>query len=124
MGCDIHALIEQKDEKYDWSYWINRGNPEIDRNYTIFSILANVRNGNDIPFIAEHRGVDENSCYEFKAWHSSENGDAHSTSWVTLKEMQEYSRKRDSDCLDELIGKLASFGGRPEDIRIVFFFDN
>ncbi len=123
MGCDIHALIEQKDKKYDWSNWINRGDPEIDRDYTMFSILGNVRNCGDIPFIAEHRGISENSCYAFKHWHADDS-DSHSTSWVTLDEMQEYGRKQDCDYLDELIKKLESFGGESEDIRLVFFFDN
>ncbi len=125
MGCDIHALIEQRDTKYDWDWanWINRGDPEIDRDYKMFSILANVRNSSSIPFISYMRGVNDDSCYAFKHWRDGDS-DAHSTSWVTLEEMKEYSKKQNSDYLDELIKKLESFDAKPENIRIVFFFDN
>jgi hypothetical protein len=94
MGCDIHAIYEKKG-KYGW---VNAGDPEINRNYTIFSIVGNVRNydGKGIQFIAENRinPKDENLWWdysaEFRALSEGWNSDGHSHSYVTLKELKEY----------------------------------
>lgn len=109
MGCDIHAMIEKRNKwfnktkgKYeDGFYWVNAGDPQIDRDYEMFSVLGNVRNEDDIPYIAKDRGVPgydlENGedyspdcCTEYFSWYRSWKEDSHSASWVTLKEMKEY----------------------------------
>lgn len=165
MGCDIHAMIEKK-TRYceggsDW--WVNAGNPDIDRNYSIFSVLANVRNYNNMPFISKPKGKPEDCCGEFSAWLEDWNGDAHSVSWLTLKELKEFNinqsyydkrlilSKKDgkinavcqdtngthlgevgettifgvfgSNSWNELILKMEAIG-EPENVRLVFFFDN
>lgn len=89
MGCDIHAMIERKENK-DFHWWVNCGNPEIDRDYTIFSILANVRNYDEIPFISEPRGKPQECSTEFEAFLEWWSGDAHSVSWITLEEIKSY----------------------------------
>ena len=170
MGCDIHAMIEEKKVGSYYSWWINRGDPEIDRYYELFSVLGNVRNYNNIPFIAENRGVDAFSCCEYLSWIKYWDSDAHSASWVTLKELKDFNIEQeyynsnlikdkdnagkiietctfttgkhmgevgkvklfrvfgeDSHGIKDwrrLIKKLDSFGSSPENIRIVFFFDN
>ena len=128
MGCDIHAMIEAK-RKNRFS-WVNRGDPDISRNYLLFSILGNMRNYNEIPSIAEHRGIPDNCCNEYEAWSKDWEGDAHSHSWVKLKELKEYDLaktfiKSDFTFIDlkELITKMEQFGTE-ENVRLVFFFDN
>jgi len=91
MGCDIHAMIEKKN-KLNW--WINAGKPEIDRNYQIFSVLTNVRNYDEIPFISNPRGIPEDCCDEFEAWSKQWDSDGHSHSYVTLREMQDFDTEQ------------------------------
>lgn len=55
MGCDIHAMMEVNDR----NIWLNGGDPDISRNYDIFSLLAGVR-GTHVP-ISEPRGIPENA---------------------------------------------------------------
>lgn len=107
MGCDIHAMIEKKfrcNEAHT-GYWINAGDPRIDRDYTLFSVLANVRNGDNIPFISDPRGVAENACSEFQAWHSFWDANAHSASWVTLAEMKAFDVSQKYYCTRLIISK-------------------
>jgi hypothetical protein len=87
MGCDIHAMIEKKAKHY---VWVNCGDPEIGRDYELFAVIGNVRNGNGAPFIAKDRGLPIDCTDEFESWHSEYGSDAHSCSWVTLKEMKEF----------------------------------
>lgn len=87
MGCDIHAIIEKRG-RYTW---INKGDPDIGRNYELFAVLANVRNEDGIPCIAEPRGAPRDCSSAFRGWLASWEGDAHSASWVTLAEMKAYN---------------------------------
>jgi len=86
MGCDIHEMIEVESTYR----WLNAGDPNSDRNYTIFSVLADVRNSDGVPFISSPRGVPENCSQEFEALVEYWGADAHSLSWVTLEEMKAY----------------------------------
>ncbi|EAD2030310.1 hypothetical protein Y843_03975 [Listeria monocytogenes] len=48
MGCDIHLMVEVRDKKLDqWKEYdiADELLKNIGRNYNLFSILANVRNG-------------------------------------------------------------------------------
>lgn len=93
MGCDIHAMIECKDE---YGFWNNCGDPCIGRDYELFAVLAGVRNdGYGVKPIAELRGVDEGSCGPFRAWVERWDADAHSASWVTLAEMKAYDLEQE-----------------------------
>jgi len=116
MGCDIHFYVEiKKDEKWvsadKWSAdpydcgdledigikWDDRF--YTGRNYDLFAMLANVRNGRGfagvptgtgfIP-IAEPRGLPEDASPEVKAISDRWNGDGHSHSWLTLAELLAY----------------------------------
>ena len=102
MGCDIHAMYEYR-KRYSVGskgYWKNGGNPDIDRNYTIFSILGNVRNSDNMPFIGEERLLDgltdwfdsmpyeDQPCTEFVELAKYWGRDGHSHSFVTLTEMK------------------------------------
>ncbi len=156
MGCDIHAMIEKRaiapsyeanDEIKLWPWWVNCGDPEFTRDYTLFGILAGVRD-KIVPPIFLPRGMPENACREMSAWYQSWGEDAHSASYVTLAELRSYDiaslRKRklvesyDVKTVSRLIRRLKSFmkgmptiegiGGRQiQDesvVRLVYFFDN
>lgn len=118
MGCDIHMFVEYKtgegkwingdyfkrniyfkenDESEDEDYRENEFSViELhgDRNYSLFSTLAKVRDysGKVIPVAEPKYLPDDMSSFvkkEAKGWE----GDAHSHSWLTLKELKEYQSK-------------------------------
>jgi hypothetical protein len=70
-----------------------------DRNYDLFSILANVRNGYGfagvetgegfVP-ISQPKGVPEDACPEYLAVVAQWDGDGHNHSWLTVRELLEY----------------------------------
>lgn len=108
MGCDIHAGIEY----FDGNKWVAHLMPnkyfgklddepelsaklDLGRNYDMFAILGNVRNGTGfagcltgtqfVP-ITDNRGTPEDVSPEVRAVLSDE----HSPTWLTLKELLEY----------------------------------
>ena len=113
MGCDIHIKIEKRvDNTWVDVPWTSSDKREYSpkhdptgklelsdyfdgRNYNLFGILADVRQGtwgDNIPPIAEPRGIPEDSPWfnesessDFDTWF----GD-HSFSFVTLKELLDY----------------------------------
>lgn len=134
MGCDIHLFVEKRFFKYDdeekengvwvsadkWSineyYYLYPDDKEsmlhVDRddcfytgrNYDLFAILANVRNGHGfigcdtgdgfIPIffipISMPRDLPGDISPEVKAQADDWGADGHSHSWLTLKELLEY----------------------------------
>jgi hypothetical protein len=96
MGCDIHCVIEQRDPEYK-EWWTNRGDADIGRNYEMFSVLAGVRNYLDVRPIREPRGLPEDVDFMLKVYYEYWAEDAHSASWVTLKEMREYDLDQEVD---------------------------
>ena len=101
MGCDIHMYLEKKDKKGIWNsfdyYRISSHPKEFEvvpiydsRNYSLFSILADVRNyGNNEP-ISEPKGLPSDCCKEINEEYQFLYGDAHSCSYFTLKELKDY----------------------------------
>lgn len=102
MGCDIHGVFQVK---YSDGKWRTEDKIENDRNYKLFAILANVRNGFEfagiktnepIPHIQEQRGlpkdfkVDDNYG-ETHEWRGEEiwMGD-HSYGWLNFDEIFNY----------------------------------
>lgn len=110
MGCDIHAMIERRVDHTGngyyadktWSEWLNAGDPDLKRNYNLFTVLAGVRDGYGVDPIAQPRLIgdrhqfDEDKAYavdvcdEFNGWAKSWGRDGHSHSYVTLRELKEY----------------------------------
>jgi hypothetical protein len=111
MGCDIHLFTEIKKSINSQDKWVNadnwrynpyyqEGNDEGERmlnieslysgrNYTLFGILAGVRdNSNDS--IDDPRGLPEDVSEVTKKESDRWDGDGHSHSWLTLKELKEY----------------------------------
>lgn len=87
MGCDIHEMVEVKNE-HNW--WNNAGHANLKRDYEMFAVLAGVRNSYNLIPISEPKGKPKDSCSEFDAWLEHWNGDAHSTSWLTLNELKSF----------------------------------
>ena len=103
MGCDIHAMFQARVDKE----WVDIENPyEEDRHYSLFSWLADVRNGGAIEPISPPRGFpdgfvvdDENerAMSDIKhyppwrrEWESIRGGmwlGDHSHSWLTTEEV-------------------------------------
>lgn len=98
------------------------------RNYYLFSILADVRNDGSVEPIDYPRGIPEDCssgyAYITRQW----DGDGHSHSYFTLKELLEvdwnsYQTEYLSEFM-ETIEKMKSIDSDPEKVRCVFFFDN
>ena len=136
MGCDIHTFIEYK-HKQD-TEWKNgnlytKGSEGFEktfmksesRNYNLFTALANVRGTGGI---CDPRGLPNDVSREAFLAVSSWEGDAHSTSHFTLAELIEHSYE--FPIIVELMNELEYYATvldhsiTPENIRIIFWFDN
>jgi hypothetical protein len=125
MGCDIHLYVERRENGAwitcdQWSKDEGDDYPHVDyqksfyrgRNYDLFAIFADVRNGRGfagcetgdgfVPICAP-RGVPDDCCPEYRAAVEGYGEDGHSHSW--------------------LLPRLWRLGA-PDDVRVVFFFDN
>lgn len=158
MGCDIHSMIERRavkphpredpnlnEEDAYWGWWINSGDPDIDRCYELFEILAGVR-GSPQRAISKPRGIPSDATPQMKAWYFAWKEDAHSASYVTLaeiasytnspafKEVSEYTKGEIKKIIKEMrrhmkgMPTIEGIGGRrikdENTVRLVFFFDN
>lgn len=125
MGCDIHSIAEVRDESGKWhkvgkvfkNQYYNpeeesktdedgyEWNPQFQaqpyggRNYDLFAILADVRNGRGFAGvktgegfnpIAEPKGIPEDASKEGIEFMNSYQSDGHSHSYFTVKELQDY----------------------------------
>lgn len=96
MGCDIHDCTEV----YENGHWEKADISSYSgRNYNLFAILANVRNG--VGFanvktgggfnpIASPKGIPSDCCDEFRAWADDYGIDGHSHSYLTVQELLDY----------------------------------
>lgn len=75
-------VIENSEPSLDWVY--------DGRNYDLFALLADVRNGNGIDPISEPKGIPDDSCEEIKGESEDWGCDGHSHSYYTLAELKEY----------------------------------
>lgn len=102
MGCDIHLFVEKRtDEKWECLNEIvdDEGTlstpyeKEIyrERNYSLFALLADVRNSAGVKPISEPRGLPEDVSEIVKKISDQWNGDGHSHSYYTLKELLDFS---------------------------------
>lgn len=152
MGADIHAVLQvRRDGRWHtipeadlpeecrayWRHAPSEWEPAWEvRNYTMFGILAGVRD-HDVTPIAEPRGIPVNAG-------ASEVGDLtphidghwlgeHSYSWVTATELVGYPLSTIHPKWQEPLSALASFNewvpwlctlGDSDDVRLVFGFDS
>lgn len=87
MGCDIHLHTERKIK----GSWVNlHSDLGVDRNYTLFAILADVRNyGENVP-INSPKGVPTDASKEYLQSVEDMDTDGHSHSYLTLQEILDY----------------------------------
>jgi hypothetical protein len=108
MGCDIHIIVERQKPDASWErVWLHdwdvpdlEGTPDIfrNRNYDLFGILADVRNGTGFagcvtgsgwPSIAPDRGIPSDSTVTDEERDDYTIGD-HSFTWVSLDELKAF----------------------------------
>ena len=135
MGCDIHVHVEIWLE----GEWRHYSAPRVERDYLLFSYMADVRNSYGVTPIAQPRGLPASASavtrYESAAWDC----DGHSHSWLAFDEMQglecllkarghpfQLSRAfgpiLNPDEFDDEEGIYYDL--TPRDVRVVFWFDN
>ena len=122
MGCDIHIFTQRKNNSGKWvsaDFFVKNDyyDPESEdydskneyeliqiyghRNYTVFGILADVRNykggflGTEryAQPISEPKGLPDDLDDYLKSYFDEWAGDIHSMSYLTLKEIKEYAVK-------------------------------
>lgn len=104
------------------------------RNYTLFGVLANVRWRPKSGSISEVKGFPKDASDIVKDEYKSWGGDAHSASYLTLKELLHVDwtkyYKEYEGCEDDLssfmktIEKMKMLDDNNENVRCVFWFDN
>lgn len=147
MGCDIHCFVEKhnketnkwEETKGNFSYF-GQEDWELDyidtpfywRDYTMFAIFANVRNGGKVKPISFPKGLPKDVSDKVKNIRQGmidADTDVHSSSYLTIDELIafDYDRAGVREELDimyfkhlEEIKEL----GSPKEVRIVFWFDN
>lgn len=113
MGCDIHTHVEIQQHVNGEEKWccadyfkLNRYFDGIDesekeyetveicgnRNYSLFAVLADVRNYGDTASISKPKGIPDDSCEQIKKDFEYWDCDAHSASYFTLKELMEWQK--------------------------------
>ena len=148
MGCDIHAHIEIR-YKGKWEHYAI---PSIDRNYSLFGIMADVRRNG--PAIVEPKGVPNDMSIVTRLDWERWGVDAHTASWfneeeidqldVWLKEQATQNKNNPYDLAYDLewgiLNKTYMFGSSLtafkhyddydylpkgcDAIRLIFWFDN
>lgn len=136
----LNEVLEDIPTKFRWvsaDKWVKEdGEWEIPynscyysgRNYGLFSILADVRNGGNIDPIDYERGIPDDAStgylYKCNQW----DGDGHSHSYFTLEELlnvdwSQYEEYFVGEFL-ETIDKMKNIDEDPLNVRCCFFFDN
>ena len=144
----INNIIDGTDNIYRWisadnwtlekypnepEYW-SADEIYTGRNYWLFYLLADVRYGPDWCEPHEPRGVPADASYAYKKILERWEGDGHSHSYFTLKELLEMSsgpysgdelwEKMQSPDFLESIEIMKKIDEDPNNVRCVFFFDN
>lgn len=113
MGCDIHMYVEYRKSVNSNFIWVNgdhfKMNPYFgdpgeaqferielhgNRNYALFTTLCGVQDYSEktIP-VSDPKGIPEDCCQYVKSECERWDGDGHTHSWATLKELREYQQK-------------------------------
>ena len=126
MGCNIHGLIEIKND--NWNYWRPcLREPLGDRWYRFFAYIANVRNTPlDIIPISKPRGDPEHTTKTYEFMKLDYHEDAHSHSWLSGKELLDTPHTHLNDIwIDwfKIVREILRQHGT-DNVRFVFFFDN
>lgn len=106
MGCDIHIIAEVKvsgkwqpnkesifpnpQPEHSWEKEQYSTEPESNRNYDWFAVLADVRNGRGFAVISEPRGVADDASPEWKKQVEDWDCDMHSHSYLTIEDFDNF----------------------------------
>lgn len=124
MGCDIHLHAEIKID----GQWHHYAQLYIGRDYTLFGLMAGVRNTNVTP-ISQPKGIPDDITVITRISLNDWSVDGHTHSYLngeeirklaTLHLMEDFGYFFDWDWSDWLRHKSTEV----EDIRFVFWFDN
>lgn len=146
MGCDIHIFLEKRNSENQWIDSMVYENDPYDgfrplsyyeRSYTLFATLAGVRGDDPIEY---PKGIPEDCSLEYKKLCDDWEGDGHSHSYFTLRELLDAApscSELRKDQLYEFISHLKSIikvqdywvddeeiDDNAEKYRVCFFFDN
>lgn len=125
MGCDIHLFTERNRTINNIKIWTNSDNWILNpyfgtdlsekkynintiykrRNYSLFSILANVRNESENKPISMPKGMPKDVSDAIKKESEIWNGDGHSHSYFTMKELYDYQEKNKTIKYSGLVDK-------------------
>ena len=130
MGCDIHLFTERKKSINGTKKWVNidnwRLNPYFEENnedgecqydlhsvyphrdYTLFSILADVRNDGGTKVISTPKGLPKDVSEVVKNENVKWGCDGHSHSYLTMKELYRYYKKN----------KMVKYGGLVDEVGV------
>lgn len=137
MGCDIHAHFEIKVD----GEWLHFSQPSIQRNYSLFARIANVRNyyENAIEPISKPKGLPEDISKTTKLCFAYWEDDAHDTTWLNageIEQMCKFAEAEDKLFEHKQLGYLfengwgdwkdypKSYPSFIQDIRFICWFDN
>jgi hypothetical protein len=137
MGTDAHVFLEVMID----GKWHCHSIPDTSRNYTLFAIMADVRNYDKLDVIVQPKGLPEDLSTVVQKYANYWNDSSHSHSWFDYAEIQilyEQCHKHGIysifDIEYEWLGYL--FGNRwnsiesaqmfngIQDVRMVFWFDS
>lgn len=110
MGCDIHLYLERKLNN-EWRsadlFDARGGHVSIytGRNYTLFSVLADVRNDSGNAFISEAKSLPEDCNELIKKEYDAWSEDAHNASYLTLYELIAFQLKHPKMKYSGLVSK-------------------
>jgi len=123
MGCDLHGTIETRDKRgglYKCECILNRPN----RNYRIFSVMADVRNSFYIRPISKPRGLPKDITRKTFLTHFRFGLDAHSESYLSYQEMKSIITRSCDPCYKAILAYMGVFEKDGYETRIVFWFDS
>lgn len=154
MGCDIHPIAEVRKEgkwtavtsdvfplnEWDREYYKKDfgKTPFHWRSYSMFAFLAGVRkNYNNCEPLAEPKGMPDDASDVARELEEYWGIEGHSHSYLTLKELLEFDYDKTLEGEGEIVTYREELGplffehlealktlGDPEDVRVVFLFDN
>jgi hypothetical protein len=95
-------------------------------NRTLFAVLCNYENRNDIKYISEPKGLPKEVSHIVREYHDYCLPDVYNSSWLLLSELLEYPwndcNLSDSIFVKEFLNKLQKID-KPENIRIIFWIN-
>ena len=121
MGCDMHVILEEKNDKGDWEMVESY---DVDRQYALFANLADVRNNGQVTPIGQPKGWPADSSLGAQKLREHWGDDGHSASWLTGAELAAHRFNYDGRPLEVpyWLSEIAHAG--EENQRLVFCFDN